>query len=53
MTRCVLLTNSGVAFDEVMLSHIAVGDKLQTKKGETTVERVDFGESLTYVYLTF
>lgn len=51
--RCVLISSTGVAFDQVNLSNVAVGDSIQTKRGLGTVEKIDFGRSFTYVTVNF
>lgn len=50
---CILLTESGIAMDQVTLQYVYVGDKIQTKRGTGTVENIQFGLSFTYVTVSF
>lgn len=50
---CILLTDSGLPIARVTLNNVARGDKIQTKRGEGTVEDIQFGESFTYITLSF
>lgn len=53
MISCILISCTGVAIGEVQLSNVAMGDKIQTKRGLGEVVHIDWGHTLVYVTVAF